>query len=78
MVTRLIYLVLTLPVSTAKVERAFSAMKHVKTAIRNNMDDGFLVDCMIVYIERKFAKNIDIDSIIDEYYAIKHRRAHLK
>lgn len=78
MLTRLIYLVLTLPVSTATVERAFSAMKHVKTAICNKMEDGFLADCMIIYIEREFAKNIDIDSIIDEYYVIKHRRAPLK
>ncbi|XP_022859153.1 uncharacterized protein LOC111379942 [Olea europaea var. sylvestris] len=42
--TKLICLVLTLPVSTATVERAFSAMKHVKTEIRNKMDDGFLAD----------------------------------
>ncbi|XP_042401473.1 zinc finger MYM-type protein 1-like [Zingiber officinale] len=69
MLTRLIYLVLTLPVSTATVERAFSAMKHVKTAIRNKMEDGFLADCMTIYIEREFAMNIDVESIIDEYYA---------
>ncbi|XP_042432571.1 zinc finger MYM-type protein 1-like [Zingiber officinale] len=69
MLTRLIYLVLTLPVSTATIERAFSAMKHVKTTIRNKMEDGFLADCMTIYIEREFAMNIDVDSIIDEYYA---------
>ncbi|KAH6787076.1 hypothetical protein C2S52_006628 [Perilla frutescens var. hirtella] len=37
MLTRLIHLVLTLPDSTATTERAFSAMKHVKTALRNKM-----------------------------------------
>ncbi|XP_073154158.1 uncharacterized protein [Henckelia pumila] len=41
MLTRLIYLVLTLPVSTATIERAFSPMKHVKTAIRNKMHRGW-------------------------------------
>ncbi|XP_042423618.1 zinc finger MYM-type protein 1-like [Zingiber officinale] len=61
MLTRLIYLVLTLPVSTAIVERAFSAMKHIKTAIRNKMEDGFLADCMTIYIEQEFAMNIDVD-----------------
>ncbi|XP_022877831.1 uncharacterized protein LOC111395863 [Olea europaea var. sylvestris] len=69
--TKLIRLVLTLPVSTATTERAFSAMKHVNTAIRNRMEDEFLADCMMLYIEREFAKKIDIDSIIDEFYAIK-------
>ncbi|XP_073138886.1 uncharacterized protein [Henckelia pumila] len=78
MLTRLIYLVLTFPVSTATVERAFSAMKHVKTAISNKMEDGFLADCVIIYIEREFAINIDVDYVIDEYYSIKHRRAPLK
>jgi hypothetical protein len=42
---RLIRLVLTLPVSTAASERAFSAMKLVKTRLRNKMGDEFLRDC---------------------------------
>ncbi|XP_022854958.1 zinc finger MYM-type protein 1-like [Olea europaea var. sylvestris] len=43
MVTRLICLVLTLPISTATTERAFSAMKHVKTDLRNKMEMNFLL-----------------------------------
>ena len=38
-------------------------MKHVKTALRNKMDDDFLADCLTLYIERDLAKNVDIDSI---------------
>lgn len=78
MLTRLIHLVLTLPVSTATTERAFSAMKHVKTALRNKMEDDFLADCLTLCIERDLAKHIDIDSIIDEFYALKSRRAQLR
>ncbi|KAL8467870.1 hypothetical protein ACS0TY_031204 [Phlomoides rotata] len=74
MLTRLIRLLLTLPVSTATTERAFSVMKHVKTALRNKMRDNLLRDC----IERDFVKNIDIDSIIDEIYVLKSRMAQLK
>ncbi|XP_075494879.1 uncharacterized protein LOC142532472 [Primulina tabacum] len=59
MLTRLIHLVLTLPVSTATTERAFSAMKHVKTALRNKMEDDFLADCLTLYIEQDLAKHID-------------------
>ncbi|XP_042380193.1 zinc finger MYM-type protein 1-like [Zingiber officinale] len=75
MLTRLIHLILTLPVSTATTERAFSAMKHVKTAFRNKMEDDFLEDCLTLYIERDLAKDIDVDSIIDEFYVSKSRRA---
>ncbi|XP_075521536.1 uncharacterized protein LOC142554745 [Primulina tabacum] len=60
MLTRLIHLVLTLHVSTATTERAFSAMKHVKTALRNKMEDDFLADCLTFYIERDLAKHIDV------------------
>ncbi|KAL8484958.1 hypothetical protein ACS0TY_027314 [Phlomoides rotata] len=56
MLTRLIRLVLTLPVSTATTERAFSAMKHVKTALCNKMWDDLLGDCMMLYIERDLLK----------------------
>ncbi|XP_073133865.1 uncharacterized protein [Henckelia pumila] len=77
MLTRLIHLVLTLPVSTATNERAFFAMKHVKTALRNKMEDGFFADCLTLYIERYLAKEIDVDSIIHEIYVSKSRRAQL-
>ncbi|XP_042380071.1 uncharacterized protein LOC121972472 [Zingiber officinale] len=74
---KLIHLVLMLPVSTATTERAFSAMKNVKTTLRNKMEDEFLEDCLTLYIERDLAKDIDIDSIIDEFYVSKSRRAQL-
>ncbi|XP_025693053.2 uncharacterized protein [Arachis hypogaea] len=44
MVDRLIRLVLTLPVSTATTERAFSAMKIIKTRLRSKIADEFLAD----------------------------------
>jgi len=64
-IDRLIRLVLTLPVSTATTERAFSAMKLLKTRLQNKMEDDFLRDCMIVYIEREIAMKFTTDSIID-------------
>ncbi|XP_042460126.1 zinc finger MYM-type protein 1-like [Zingiber officinale] len=73
--TRLIHLILALPVSTATTERAFSAMKHVKMALHNKMGDDFLEDYLTLYIERDLAKDINVDSIIDEFYVSKSRRA---
>ena len=77
-IDRLIRLVLTLPVSTTTTERAFSAMKLLKTRLRNKMEDDFLRDCMIVYIEREIAMKFMTDSIIDDLYAKKNRKVRLK
>ncbi|XP_022852674.1 uncharacterized protein LOC111374251 [Olea europaea var. sylvestris] len=60
------------------LSKPFSAMKHVNTAIRNRMEDEFLADCMTLYIEREFVEKIDVDSIIDKFYAVKARRAQLQ
>ncbi|CAL8991356.1 unnamed protein product, partial [Prunus brigantina] len=42
----LIKLALTLPVATASVERAFSAMNIVKNRMRNRMGDQWMNDCL--------------------------------
>ncbi|XVF73640.1 hypothetical protein PTKIN_Ptkin12aG0218400 [Pterospermum kingtungense] len=77
LVDRLIRLVLTLHVSIATTERAFSAMNLLKTQLRNKMDNDFLTDFMVVYFEREIADSIDVDSIIDEFdekpRRVKHR-----
>ena len=55
---RLITLVLTLLVSIATVERAFLAMNIIKNRLRNKMEDDFLMDSMILYIEKEIAANL--------------------
>ena len=70
---RLIRLVLTLPVSTATTERAFSAMKLVKTRLRNKMEDGFLRDCLLIYIKKEIAIGFTTDEIIDEFNTERRR-----
>ncbi|KDO63229.1 hypothetical protein CISIN_1g046388mg [Citrus sinensis] len=64
-INRLTRLVLTLPVSTTMTERAFSAMKFIKTPLRNNIEKKFLSNCMIIYIEREFVDTINSDSIME-------------
>jgi hypothetical protein len=65
---------LTLPVSTTTTEQAFSAKNIVKTRLRNKIEDEFLTDSPMVYIERKVAATISIDSIIDNFRDSKKRR----
>jgi len=78
LVYKLIQLILTLPVSTATTERAFSTMKIVKTRLRNRMENDFLANYLIVYIEKEIAERFTIDMIIDDFYSMKERRAQLK
>jgi hypothetical protein len=43
---------LTLHVSIVTIEQVFSTMKLVKTRLRTIMEDDFLVDYLVVYIEK--------------------------
>ncbi|EEC80664.1 hypothetical protein OsI_23069 [Oryza sativa Indica Group] len=49
----LLKLVLVLPVATATVERCFSAMKIVKSELRNRMSDDYLSHSLIRYVEKE-------------------------
>ncbi|KAL6225581.1 hypothetical protein ACLB2K_004430 [Fragaria x ananassa] len=67
MIYRLICLVWTLPVSTATTERTFSSMNIIKSRLRNKMEDDFLDDLMVLYIEKEFADSVDNDFVIQEF-----------
>ncbi|XP_052292389.1 uncharacterized protein LOC107176593 isoform X2 [Citrus sinensis] len=62
----------------ATTERAFSAMKLIKTTHRNKMENEFLSDCIVIYIEREIADNIDSDAIVDEFSFLKNHRTQLR
>ncbi|XP_068322589.1 uncharacterized protein [Pyrus communis] len=64
LVYKVLTLALVLPVATASVERVFSAMKIVKTPLRNKMGDQWLNDSMVVYIERDVFTFIDNELIM--------------
>jgi hypothetical protein len=74
LVYRLIELALILPVATATVERAFSAMKIIKTELRNKMTDGWLNDLMLCYIEREIFKGLDFQQIKKVFQKKKDRQ----
>lgn len=78
MVDRLLRLVITLPVSTATAERAFSAMKLVKNRLRSTMGDDFLRHCMIIYIKKDIASKFSSDEIIDTFDLLGCRKGNFK
>ena len=52
--------------------------KLIDCEFRNKMDDDFLANCLVIYIERELADTIDSESIIDIFYALKPRSAPLR
>ncbi|XP_071738766.1 uncharacterized protein [Rutidosis leptorrhynchoides] len=74
----LIQLILTLSVSTATSERAFSSMKIVKTRLRSTMGDDFLKNCLILYIERDIVETFSTYEIIDDFAFKKPRCVRLQ
>ena len=74
MVYLLLKLVLMLPVATASVERAFSAMTIIKPKLRNKMCDNLLDDSLVTYIEHGIFEEVKEDDIIDAFFALRKRR----
>ncbi|KAL0885922.1 hypothetical protein Bca101_009905 [Brassica carinata] len=76
-VYRLLKLVLTLPVATATVERCFSAMKIVKTSLRNRISDQFLNDCVVCFVEKELFEKLTNDAVIKIFQKMESRRINL-
>ncbi|PKU61485.1 hypothetical protein MA16_Dca028816 [Dendrobium catenatum] len=77
LVFSLIKLALILPIATATVERAFSAMKIIKNRLRNRMGDSWMNDCLLTYIEKDIFSCIDNDLIVQRFQKTKTRREKL-
>ncbi|KAH7663595.1 Ribonuclease H-like protein [Dioscorea alata] len=77
LVYRLIELALILPVATATVERAFSAMNIIKTDLRNKIGDEWLNNMMVCYIEREMFAKIDEETILQCFQNMQNRRIQL-
>jgi hypothetical protein len=77
LVYRLIQLALILPVATASVERVFSAMKIIKTELRNKISNDWLNDLMVCYIERDIFKALDLGEVKKYFQPKKTRQMQL-
>ncbi|XP_042400852.1 uncharacterized protein LOC121990857 [Zingiber officinale] len=77
LVYRLIEMTLVLPVATASVERVFSAMKTIKTDLRNRMGDEWMNDSLVVYIEKDIFSTIENEQILQRFQKMKSRRMQL-
>ncbi|XP_020679943.1 uncharacterized protein LOC110097737 [Dendrobium catenatum] len=73
LVFRLLKLALVLPVATAGVERAFSAMAIIKNRLRNGIGDQWMNDTLIAYVEKEILDCIVNDVIIHLFQNMKNR-----
>ena len=73
----LVKLALILPVSTASIERIFSAIKIVKNRLRNRIKDSWMNDCLVMYIEKDIFCKIDNENILQCFQNMKTRKEQL-
>ena len=71
-VYKIIWILLTMPVSSATSERSFSAMRRVKSYLRSTMGDERLSNLSLLHIHRHM--NVDIDATIVDFVGRKSRR----
>ncbi|ESN94467.1 hypothetical protein HELRODRAFT_86361 [Helobdella robusta] len=69
---RLCKIAVSLPVSTAACERSFSALRQIKTYIRNSMHDSRLSSVSILAIEKERTLSLHETEIID-VFATSHK-----
>ncbi|XP_042065386.1 uncharacterized protein LOC121808890 [Salvia splendens] len=70
----LVKLSLILPVATASMERAFSAMKFIKSTLRNSMRHQLLHDCLVPYIKKDVFVHVSNETIMQRFQKMKNRR----
>ena len=49
-------------------------MNIVKTRLRSKMEDDFLSNSLIVYIEKEIADKLSTESVIDDFQDLKELR----
>lgn len=64
---RLIKLILTLPVSTASVERVFSAVKILKTRLRTKISDEWFLHLTLIYVEKELLQGISNEVVVSKF-----------
>lgn len=68
---------LTLPVTVASCKRSFSKLKLIKNYLRPTMGQDGLSNLSILSIEYATAKEINFDSVIDDFASMKARKVSL-
>ncbi|KAF0711335.1 zinc finger MYM-type protein 1-like [Aphis craccivora] len=71
---KILFIMLTLPVTTASNERFFSSLKRKKNFLRTTIGDERLNDLMVLGVETEEAKQINLNDAVDDFAKMKDRR----
>lgn len=72
-VTKLLTLLLTVPVSAATSERSFSALRRLKTYLRSTMTQKRLNHVTLLHIHKEETADIDLHEVMREFVLRKDR-----
>ena len=67
----LYHIFLTLPISSASVQRSLSRLKLIKSYLRSTMTENRLSGLAFLSIERQFATELDYDKVMDYFSKMK-------
>ena len=73
-VTYLLKLLLTIPVTSASVERSNSTLKYVKTSQRNSLSQASLNALVLGYKHRDLVSRVKTADLVSEFARMKNRR----
>ena len=76
-IDRLIYIILTFPLSTTITKRAFLVIKIVKIRLCNKKEDDFFANCLILYIEREIVESFNLYLILDDFVLLRDYKVQL-
>ena len=73
----LLKLFLILPVIIATVETVFSMMNIVKNRLQNRMEDTWMNNCLVTYIEKNILREVQNEKVVNRYQNMKTRHEQL-
>ena len=68
----LVYIMLTMPVTSTTAERSFSVLRRLKTYVRTTMNNDRLSSLALMHIHRDFS--VDLVKVMEKFVPAKTRR----
>ena len=65
---------LTVPVTSANAERAFSSLRRIKTFLRSSMSSQRLNNLFILHVHQQLIEALDLKTIAKEFISANNRR----
>ena len=68
----LVYIMLTMPVTSTTAEQSFSVLRRLKTYVRTTMNNDRLSSLALMHIHRDFS--VDLVKVMEKFVSAKKRR----